>query len=191
MSGRTPEARRARVRELLPELAYIANDAWREAVVNIWAEMWEASPWADPSDCPKHATHVPDLDNVTHTRRVTQQALAIAGVIESHGGEVIDRDVLVTAALLHDVSKMLESEPGPAGPRPSRTGKLVQHAVHGAARAIAHGLPDEVVHVVVGHTYQSATQPATPEAVIIHYVDFMDSDLLLLARDHPLFAKRR
>lgn len=184
------EARRARIRELFPELEQIGRADWREAVTDIWVDVWNDSPWNDPADCPKHATHVQDVPNVTHTRSVTQLALAAAERVEQLHGVRIDRDVLVAGALLHDVSKLLESEHGPEGPRPSRTGRLLQHAVLGAGRAAAYGLPDEVLHIVVGHTHQSANVPATHEAILVHYVDFLDSDVLLLERGERLFAKR-
>jgi hypothetical protein len=32
--------------------------------------------------------------------------------------------------------------------------------------------------------------PATHEAILVHYVDFLDSDVLLLERGERLFAKR-
>jgi putative nucleotidyltransferase with HDIG domain len=184
--------RRARILELLPEIAEIGREAWREAVIAIWDEAWQESAWDDPADCPKSAKEVHDVSNVQHTRNVTRQALLTADVVEASYGAAVDRDVLLTGALLHDVSKMLESDRGPDGvPRPNRTGALVQHGVLAAAKAHAHGLPDEVIHILVCHTHQSATVPATNEAIIVHYVDFLDSDVLLLQRDKTLFAKRR
>jgi putative nucleotidyltransferase with HDIG domain len=183
------DMRQARIRELLPELELIGRPAWREAVVHIWSDVWAASQWGDPADCPKSAKDVHDVSNIDHTRSVTQQALATADIVERVHGVRIDRDVLVAGALLHDVSKLVESEPGPDGPRPNRTGRLVQHGVLGAGKAAERGLPDEIIHIVVCHTHQSATVPATIEAIIIHYVDFLDSDVLLLERNRPLFAK--
>lgn len=185
----SPESRRQRIRDLLPELELIENTAWREAVIDIWVETWTESSWSDPYDCPKSYKSVPDRSNIDHTRSVTQQALAVLEVAERMYGTQVDRDVLIVSALLHDVSKLIEYEPGPEGSRASQTGRLVQHGVHAAAKAVAHGLPDEVVHVIVCHTHQSATVPATNEAIIIHYADFLDSDLLLLERQKPLFAK--
>jgi putative nucleotidyltransferase with HDIG domain len=185
-------ARRARILDLLPEIAQIGREAWREAVIAIWDETWEESAWEDPADCPKSAKEVHDVSNVQHTRNVTNQALATAAIVEATYGADIDRDVLLTGALLHDVSKMLESDRGPDGiPRPNRTGALVQHGVLAAAKAHAYGLPDEVIHILVCHTHQSQTVPSTHEAIIVHYVDFLDSDVLLLQRDKRLFAKRR
>lgn len=182
--------REVRIRELLPEIDQIANVAWRDAVVRIWDRMWAAGSWDDPGDCPKSAKDVHDSSNVTHTRSVVRQALATAQVVREAHGANVDDDVLLTGGLLHDVSKLVEYEPGPDGPRPSRTGRLVQHGVLAAGMAAEHGLPDQIVHIVVCHTHLSATKPQTMEAILIHYVDFLDSDVLLLQRDRPLFAKR-
>ncbi len=182
-------ARAARIRELLPEIDAIENPAWREATVRIWDRMWAAGAWADPADCPKSAKDVHDSSNVTHTRSVLAQALATAAIVRDAHGAEIDLDVLRTGALLHDVSKLVEYEPGPDGPRPSRSGRLVQHGVLAAGMAAEHGLPPEVLHILVCHTHLSATKPQTMEAIVIHYVDFLDSDVLLLQRNRPLFAK--
>jgi putative nucleotidyltransferase with HDIG domain len=183
--------RRTRIEEIFPELQQITKEAWREAVIEIWVEAWEESEWDDPTDCPKNANDVADYQGTAHVRSVTRQALAIADVVE-HVYEVeVDRDVLITGSLLHDVSKLLESAPSNDGvPIVTRKGKLVQHGVLGAAKAIEKRLPDEVIHIIVGHTHQSSTVPATIEAIIVHYVDFLDSDILLLQRNMPLFAKR-
>lgn len=183
--------RRARILALLPEIERIGRTEWREAVIAIWDETWEESEWDDPADCPKSAKEVHDVSNVQHTRNVTNQALATAEIVEQAYGATIDHDVLLTGALLHDVSKMLESHRDSDGvPRPNRTGRLVQHGVLAAAKAHLHGLSDEVIHILVCHTHQSTTVPATHEAIIVHYVDFLDSDVLLLQRERTLFAKR-
>lgn len=185
------ERRKGRIKELFPELEQIQNESWRQVVVDIWLEIWEESDWEDPADCPKNAKDVVDYPGTDHIRNVTRQALAIADVVEKAYDRVVNRDVLIAGGLLHDVSKLLESAPGADG-RPVVTGKgkLVQHGVLGAAKAVEKGLPDEVLHIIVGHTHQSATIPATIEGIIIHYVDFLDSDILLLERNLPLFAKR-
>jgi putative nucleotidyltransferase with HDIG domain len=183
------ESRRSRIVELLPEIAWIERSDWREAVIDIWLEVWSESAWADPADCPKSHKQVLDSSNVLHTRSVTLQALATADVVERLHGERIDRDVLIVAALLHDVSKLVECEPGDVQPRTSRVGALLQHGTYAAHKALAHGLPPEIAHVLISHTHQSRTLPATPEAIIIHYVDFLDSDILLLQRGIRLFAK--
>lgn len=182
--------RRERILALLPEINLIQNERMREGVINIWVEVWSESAWDDPSACPKSHKNVTQRSNIDHVRSVTKQALATAEIArEIHGFET-DTDILLAGALLHDVSKLVECEPGPSETVTSHTGVLIQHGVYGAAKAIAHGLPLEVAHILISHTHQSATVPATPESIIIHYVDFLDSDLLLHEIGHRLFAKR-
>lgn len=181
--------RRARIAELLPEIELVSVQAWREAIIDIWEEVWAESTWADPEDCPKSHKQVLDSSNILHTRSVTLQALATADVVERLHGAAVDRDVLVTGCLLHDVSKLVECQPGTEGPTTSELGTLLQHGVYAAHKALAHGLPESVAHILISHTHLSRTLPATTEAIIVHYVDFLDSDVLLHQRGIRLFAK--
>lgn len=181
--------RRARIAQLLPEIEMVSVEAWREAIIEIWDEVWAESAWLDPETCPKSHKQVLDSSNVQHTRSVTLQALATADIVERLHGAAVDRDVLLTGCLLHDVSKLVECQPSPEGPVTSNLGVLLQHGVYAAHKALAHGLPESVAHILVSHTHLSRTVPATIEAIIVHYVDFLDSDVLLLQRGIQLFAK--
>jgi putative nucleotidyltransferase with HDIG domain len=168
------------VREAFPELELIADRELAQAVVAIWAETWERSGWERLEDLPKnHHTVALTHSTVAHTRSVTQQCVAIARAIDEHHGLRCDMDLLVAASLLHDVSKLLESEPGDDGPRTSRFGELIQHGTYAMHMAWKYGLSDELVHVIGSHTTQSRLAPATLEAVIVHYADFVDSDALM------------
>src|SRR3546814_8005365 len=82
-------------------------------------------------------------------------------------GRTYDRDLLIAACLLHDVSKAVESEPmsdpgsadpGEAAPRAGRSSRLglnVPHAVYATHKIFAHGLPVELAHLVATHTHSS------------------------------------
>jgi len=182
--------RPAIVRSALPEIDLIRDDGLREAVVAIWVDTWERSAWQRLEDCPKHESDLPDRPLLDHVRSVTQQALAVADVMATLHGVAYDHDTLVAGGLLHDVSKLVESEPGDGALVKSRKGTLLQHGLYGAHMALAFGLSDEITHIVVSHTHQSRVVPSTVEAIIIHYVDFCDSDALLHLAGKPLFAKR-
>ena len=183
------DRRRTRIAELLPEVELIGSSDWRKAVIDIWDEVWAESEWGDPEACPKSHKQVLDSSNVLHTRSVTQQALATAEIVERLHGAAVDRDVLVSGCLLHDVSKLVECRPSDEGVATSHLGDLIQHGVYAAHKALAHGLPESVAHILISHTHASRTVPATIEAIIVHYVDFLDSDVLLQQRGIRLFAK--
>jgi putative nucleotidyltransferase with HDIG domain len=182
------DARLARIRELLPEIAEISSAQARTAVAEIWEKAWADSEWPDPAVVPKNGAaaraveHVPAAWTlITHTRAVARLALASADVLTDLHGLTYDRDALLVIALLHDVSKIIEyvaTEDG--GARKGRFGQLVQHGVYGAFLMWQHALPLEWVHGVISHTPASSVPPRTPEALVVRYVDFLDTDAMLL-----------
>lgn len=168
------------VSALLPEIDLIENAELRAAVAEIWFETWQDSPWQSLADVPKNSELPAHRKLVTHTRSVTRLALASAEIIKEHHGIDFDRDTLVAAAILHDVSKLLENEPEDGGrARKSRLGKLIQHGAFGMHKAWEKNLPLDLVHNILVHTRASRTLPATWEAILVHYVDYLDSDALL------------
>ncbi len=101
----------------------------------------------------------------------------------------LDRDLLVTGALLHDIGKILEYEV--AGDfRYSLQGKLVGHISLGASlvEKWIGSIPDfperlalEVIHILLAHhgqlEYGSPKAPVTAEALVLHFADDLDAKL--------------
>jgi 3'-5' exoribonuclease len=101
----------------------------------------------------------------------------------------LDKDLLITGALLHDIGKILEYEV--AGDfRYSLQGKLVGHISLGASLVekwigTIPGFPErlalEVIHILLAHhgqlEYGSPKTPATAEALVIHFADDLDAKL--------------
>ncbi|WP_165970580.1 HD domain-containing protein [Actinomadura sp. 6K520] len=189
----TATANKATAEEILdtfPELRDVADDTLRETVVEIWQEVLNESGWQSVGDVPKHPYKVPaSVKLVEHTRSTTQMAVAVAEVVERVQGIPFDRDLLIAAANLHDVSKLLEFEPSEKGGRASRFGHLIQHGFYGAHKMWNKGLPLEMVHNVIVHTATSKYVPQTWEAVIVHYVDMLDSSALNLLHGVPATIK--
>jgi putative nucleotidyltransferase with HDIG domain len=176
--GRAVLERLQSVREELPELQLIASQTLRDAVARIWVDCWLESRWPRLTDAPKSPLEPAALSLVRHTRAVTRQALVAAEGARDAYGLDFDQDLLVAAALLHDVSKLVEWEPADGGARATRLGELVQHAVYAAHQAWRQALPLELVHVIVSHTDQSTTRPKTWEAELVRYADLLDSAAL-------------
>jgi 3'-5' exoribonuclease len=122
---------------------------------------------------------------LAHTVRVARIALALTEIV----GAGVDRDVVLAAALLHDLGKLdeLVSEPG-AGVTPA--GTLVGHVGLGLLRVAAaaervSGLTPErrqaVLHAVLaahGRVEHGApVVPATVEALIVHLADLAEATL--------------
>jgi putative nucleotidyltransferase with HDIG domain len=179
--ARITDADRTYVRDLFPELAEIADRSLADKVVEIWAETWKESPWERIEDAPKnpetvHARH----KLVPHTRAVTVQGIAMAKAIRDFHDLPVNLDYVIAGCNLHDVSKLVEYGPQGDGAGKSEFGTLVQHAVYGVHKALAHGLPLELIHIIGSHTTQSRLAPKSTEAIIVYYADYADSDALML-----------
>ena len=103
----------------------------------------------------------------------------------------INRDLIVTGALIHDFGKMIELE-GPAVYRYSVEGKLLGHIsiMCGEIRiaqkelGITSEIPLLLEHIVLSHHGQlefgSPIMPLTREALLISMIDNLDSKMLVL-----------
>jgi putative nucleotidyltransferase with HDIG domain len=125
--------------------------------------------------------HVPGAWTlVTHARTVARLAIANAEVLTEMHGLSFDRDALLVISLLHDASKVVEYVGTPASIQKGRFGELIQHGVYGAFLMWQRALPLEWVHAIISHTPSSAVPPKTQEALLVRYVDFLDTDAMLL-----------
>lgn len=178
------------VAAIFPEVDQISSAELRQKILEIWVDMWHESGWKRIEDAPKNPSNAGERPLYLHVRAVTQEALATAEIVKQLHDISYDRDVLVAAGLLHDVSKLVEYQPGDGKATTSQKGKLIQHAVYAAHMAWAKGLPDEIVHIIISHTHNSNKRPSTWEGVVIHYVDYLDSDGLLWAAGEKLLLSR-
>lgn len=177
------------VTRVFPEVGQISSAELKRKVIEIWIDVWRESPWERIEDVPKNPENVGDRPLATHIRSVTQQALACAELVKNLHGIDYDRDVVLAGGLLHDVSKLVEYQPAPEKATSSPRGKLIQHAVYGAHKAWEKGLPDDIVHIVISHTHNSGKRPNTWECVLVHYVDYLDSDALLWEKGEKLLLR--
>ena len=183
--------RRARIRTLLPEVTEITNETLADTVVEIWREFWDKSAWERLEDVPKNPKSLGDRPLLAHVRAVTQQAIWTGRVVRQQHAIAVDMDLLTAGALLHDVSKLLEYAPEQGSPGvTTRYGTLIQHGVGTASSVLNRDLPLDLAHLILSHTTASAMPPRTIEAVILHYADYADSDVLLMAEGQPLLLHR-
>ena len=103
----------------------------------------------------------------------------------------VNRDIIVTGALIHDFGKMIELE-GPAVYHYSVEGKLLGHIsimcgeIRMAAKelGITSEIPLLLEHIVLSHHGQlefgSPVMPLTREALLISMIDNLDSKMLVL-----------
>jgi 3'-5' exoribonuclease len=122
---------------------------------------------------------------LSHTVRVSRIALALADL----AGEMVDREVLLAGALLHDLGKLTEVLPEP-GAGFTEQGSLLGHVLLGALRAaqVAATIPaleaarvDLVLHAIVAahgtREHGAPIVPATLEALLLHLADQAEAKL--------------
>lgn len=168
---------------VLPEFELIADADLREKTVHVWLEALKRGGWAveDLSRIPFTLLlkDVP-INILEHTRGVVHVCAEVEGVFRKIYGSklAVNRDVLISGALLHDVGKLLEYREADGAFSVSRMGKLLRHPVSGAALCYELGLPDDVVHIVAVHSKEGDHVKRTPEAVILHHADFTNFETL-------------
>ncbi|RQG94256.1 HD domain-containing protein [Natrarchaeobius chitinivorans] len=133
------------IRDALPELEEISDVELREQVIEAWSLGLERGGWHDIEDIP-YAWNIHEVSNVEHVRGVTQIALDAADVQQGFHGAEPDRDVIVAAALLHDVGKCYEypthvDDDLLEEPDPTYVSSDVPHSISGYALAHEVGCP--------------------------------------------------
>ncbi len=118
---------------------------------------------------------------IEHTNAVAAMCARIAGSYEG-----VDRDLLVTAALLHDIGKIDELSWDTAIEYTDE-GRLLGHVSLGVRRiheqavrvALADGVRQRLEHAVLSHhgelEWGSPKRPSTIEALLVHHVDNLDA----------------
>ncbi len=158
---------------IYPEVKQIKDAKLRQAVIDIWQELWAMGKWDDPASVPTSG-EIP-YSNLPHTQCVAALSVAVADAFEKYHGIKVNRDHLIAAAVLQDASKLVEYEPGPNGKvRKTDIGKHYPHGFWCAYLAVQKGVPDEVNHVMLTHSSSAAKFPDTLEGKILYYVDQLD-----------------
>jgi len=108
----------------------------------------------------------------------------------------LDRDVVVAAAILHDIGKLRELDYHPVEAKYTKHGTLIGHIVLGRdmirdkAREIGE-FPEETLllleHAILSHhgrmEFGAPKEPSTLEALIVHYADEIDAKINAVANE--------
>ncbi|WP_432826204.1 hypothetical protein [Dactylosporangium sp. CA-092794] len=158
---------------LFPELALIGDPALRDAVVEIWQELWAMSEYDRLLDVPVSVKI--EYPQLRHAQGVAAAAVAVADAWERVHDIRLDRDVLIAGALLIDVSKLVETRRGPDG-RATYTelGRSLPHATYAAHAALNRGVRLDVVHCILSHSPNGGKAPHTVEAQLLDWLDQAD-----------------
>jgi len=168
---------------IMPEFKLIENADIKEKTINVWIEAMKKGGWTFDELRQMPFTLLIERTSVNvieHTRAVTRCALEIAEVFAKEYDEKIrvNRDYLLAGALLHDVGKLFEYKKVKGKFVESEEGKLLRHPISGATFASQHGLPQEVIHIIVSHSKEGDGARNTVEAVIVNHADFVNFEAL-------------
>jgi 3'-5' exoribonuclease len=120
-----------------------------------------------------------------------EHTLSVAEICDTLAAryKYVDRDVLLTGALLHDIGKIYELSPMPVNEY-TDDGQLLGHIIMGvelvtAQAAKIEGFPHELLslvkHMLLSHhgelEFGSPKLPLTPEAMLLHFADNIDAKL--------------
>lgn len=174
---------KAKILSIMPEFQLFEDPELQEKTIQVWEEAVKKGKWmmddllAMPFTLLIEDTRV---DIITHTRAVTLCALKIADVlIEEYKDKIkINKDHLLSGALLHDVGKLFEFKRERKRFVKSREGRLLRHPISGAAFASRFGLPAEVLHIIAAHSKEGDGARRTVEAIIVNHADFVNFDTL-------------
>ncbi|NLY30597.1 MAG: HD domain-containing protein [Firmicutes bacterium] len=180
-----PSSKRSRelmLAELEEIIRGIADEDCRSLLEVVFVpEFLKAFSWA-PAARSMHQAYIGGL--LEHTLNVVRLCEGVAALYPE-----VDRDLLITGALLHDIGKVHEYEVK-AGIEITDVGRLIGHLIIGhdkVANAIAFipGFPEEKAlrlrHMLLSHHGQlewgSPKEPQTLEACILHHCDNLDSEV--------------
>lgn len=160
------------IERYLPEINDIKDPDRRAKVLAVWTRLFEESSFADLESVPVTASF--GYSHIRHNRSVVHMALAVADVLEEYHGVEVNRDDLLTVALLQDVSKLVEFERDGETVRMSEIGQRLQHGFYAAHAALDAGLPVSISQGILEHTFAGPRFPQDLVTKILFYVDQID-----------------
>ena len=168
------------VREDLPEIVGISDISLQNKIVDAWAYALCQSNFECIHDIPGAGNpghlELKRGSQADHLRAVARFALHIVDDFKTHFPEAdISRDIVLAGALIHDVGKAFEFDPENLerwARDPSRAGQpSLRHSVYGAHICLTAGLPEELVHIALGHSREGQHIGLSLECQIIRMAD--------------------
>ena len=129
-----------------------------------------------------------------HTLSMTRLAVRLSRHYAHYYPGLLNQDLVISGCVLHDIGKCFELSFGRSFDYTTE-GQLVGHIVQGVeliteiAKKVSPPLPAEMImqlkHLVLSHhgkkEYGSPVRPKTPEAMLLHEIDMIDSRMSMIA----------
>ncbi len=168
---------------IFPEINEINDESLRTKTAATWAAAMERSDLTYDDLRTMPFTLLVSGVNVTfveHVRTVCKMCIACWDVLQEAYGDrnKVNRDIMISGAMLADVGKVLEFTKKEGKFVKSKRGELLRHPFSGVGLSWEQGLPEEVMHVVAMHSKEAAGGKRTPEGIVLHHADFIDFELV-------------
>ncbi|MBS7653842.1 MAG: HDIG domain-containing protein [Candidatus Bathyarchaeia archaeon] len=114
-----------------------------------------------------------------HTLSTINVAMALCDSAENIYGGRVNRDLVISGIILHDLFKALTYDRrGDGTYRNSPLGERLDHLTLAASELIRRGFPTDLIHIIVAsHGESGPIAPKTIEALICHVADEADSKM--------------
>ncbi len=174
-----PQEIRASVRKSLPMVDMIKDADLREKVIDAWALSLANNNWTCMEELPGSGVPGgPVIGNqVHHILGVAKLALAMVDVLEDVLNEPLklDKDLLLAAALCHDVGKPYEYNVAKReewNADPTEKGlPCLRHTMYGVYIALTVGLPEQVAHACGCHSPEGRFVRRSLGTTVVHFAD--------------------
>lgn len=173
--------------ERLTQLTLAVKDKRLRRLLKAFFENDEFHDQFGKAPAAKGAHHAYVHGLLEHTVSVGELALKVADHYEQ-----LNRDILLSGALLHDIGKTQEFALGPPIEY-TDAGRLEGHVVLGvrmldksleSLRAFPENLASHLRHLIISHhglyEFGSPKKPKTPEALVLHMLDDLDAKTAMI-----------
>ena len=171
------------MKELIKFAKKIKNEELRKKVIELLknpslsSKYFKKYPRMDIEDAVSIFTVSSPQGNISVERKVLDHTLALAelclkicDLLEKRYSIKLNRDHLLSAALVHDLGKLYEWKK--VGSKVEPTGIPLDHSILMSAELYHRNFPEEVIHIVASHFGEGGpTPPRTMEALIFHHLD--------------------
>ena len=170
--------------DVFPELSLIKDSDLQSKVLAVSDDALAIGKWTldDLDDLP-FTLIIPNthISYRTHVRAVARTAIQEYYEFEKayEGQYAVNYDYLVAGAIIHDIGKLIEYEKDASGKSvKSKLGKNLRHPFSGAALAMKHGLPYEIMHIIANHAHEGDGTLRSPECIMVNKADMMHFEVL-------------